>query len=390
MMIFTRLILGAVSLSLTASSTFTKAMAGGGYPPSRAASSAHLPVWQVLVSAKRLPHLSHPSGLAIDRRGESVKKWMYAVDTGNSRVVKFGTGGHYLGAWGARGTGPGRFQQPMGIAVDRSGDVYVADAGNDRVQKFTAEGEFLFAFGASGSGQGQFNRPSGVAVDNQGDIYVADWGNDRVQLFNPEGRYVEQFAGDATLSRVARDYLLPNAKPLRLREMANLEPQKRFKGPCSVRVDDQGRMYVADHGCHRIQVYQKEAYPLTAEQIKRFAAEYDPQPFHLDEAAAEASVFRGVAASGWHTAAVAMRLLVTGGLPFAGGIVGLGGEIAWPKPTRPGDILRVESEIIEITPSRSKPHQGIVTVRGTMFNQDREAVYVLTAKLLVPRRRAEK
>ena len=69
------------------------------------------------------------------------------------------------------------------------------------------------------------------------------------------------------LSRAARDYLLPNAKPLRLREMANLEPQKRFKGPCSVRIDDQGRMYVADHGCHRIQVYQKEAYPLTAEEI---------------------------------------------------------------------------------------------------------------------------
>ena len=81
-----------------------------------------------------------------------------------------------------------------------------------------------------------------------------------------------------------------------------------------------------------------------------------------------------------------MRLLVTGGLPFASGIIGLGGEIAWPKPTRPGDTLHVESEIVEITPSRSKPHQGIVTVRGTMFNQNQEAVYVLTAKLLVPRR----
>jgi len=81
-----------------------------------------------------------------------------------------------------------------------------------------------------------------------------------------------------------------------------------------------------------------------------------------------------------------MRLLVTGGLPFANGIVGLGGEIAWPSATRPGDILQVESEIIEITPSRSKPHQGIVTVRGTMFNQNRKAVYLLTAKLLVLRR----
>ncbi len=127
-------------------------------------------------------------------------------------------------------------------------------------------------------------------------------------------------------------------------------------------------------------------YVMEAARIKEFAAEFDPQPFHLEEAAAEASVFKGLAASGWHTAAAAMRLLVTGGLPFASGIVGLGGEIAWPKPTRPGDTLHVETEIVEITPSRSKPHQGIVTVRGTMFNQNQEAVYVLTAKLLVSRR----
>ena len=126
---------------------------------------------------------------------------------------------------------------------------------------------------------------------------------------------------------------------------------------------------------------------ITAPDIKRFAAEFDPQPFHLDEIAAQASVFKGLSASGWHTAAVAMRLLVTGGLPFANGIVGMGGEIAWPRPTRPGDILHVESEIVEISPSRSKPHQGIVTVRGTMFNQNQEAVYLLTAKLLVFKRR---
>ena len=128
---------------------------------------------------------------------------------------------------------------------------------------------------------------------------------------------------------------------------------------------------------------------MQAARIKEFAAEFDPEPFHLDEPAAEASVFKGLAASGWHTAAAAMRLLVTGGLPFASGIVGLGGEIAWPKPT-PGDTLHVESEIVEITPSRSKPHQGIVTMRGTMFNQNQEAVYVLTAKLLVSRRTTRK
>src|SRR5258708_597397 len=134
------------------------------------------------------------------------------------------------------------------------------------------------------------------------------------------------------------------------------------------------------------QRFTSGTYLMEEGRIKAFAAEFDPQPFHLDESAAQASVFSGLAASGWHTAAVAMRLLVTGGLPFADGIVGLGGDIAWPKPTRPGDTLQVESEIIEITPSRSKPQQGIVTVRSTMFNQDREAVYLLTAKLLVLRR----
>src|ERR1700736_1141918 len=135
---------------------------------------------------------------------------------------------------------------------------------------------------------------------------------------------------------------------------------------------------------HVGQRFTSGTYVMEEKRMKEFAAEFDPQPFHLDEAAAEASVFKGLAASGWHTAAASMRLLVTGGLPFASGLVGLGGEIAWPRPTRPGDTLHVESEIVEITPARSKPHQGIVTVRGTMFNQNQEAVYVLTAKLLVP------
>src|SRR5271155_2831842 len=134
------------------------------------------------------------------------------------------------------------------------------------------------------------------------------------------------------------------------------------------------------------QRFTSETYVMEAARIKEFAAEFDPQPFHIDESAAEASVFKGLAESGWYTAAVAMRLLVTGGLPFANGLVGLGREIAWPRPTRPGDILHVESEIVEITPSRSKPHQGMVTVRATMFNQHGEAVYLVTAKLLVLKR----
>ncbi len=92
---------------------------------------------------------------------------------------------------------------------------------------------------------------------------------------------------------------------------------------------------------------------VTADEIKGYAAKYDPQPFHLDDAAAQATLFGGLAASGWHTAAMTMRLLVDGGAPLAGGIIGAGGEIAWPRPTRPGDMLHVESEVVEITPSRS-------------------------------------
>lgn len=134
------------------------------------------------------------------------------------------------------------------------------------------------------------------------------------------------------------------------------------------------------------QRFASGTYLMEAERIKEFAAEFDPQPFHLDENAANESIFRGLAASGWHTAAVAMRLLATGGLRLANGIVGLGGEIAWPRPTRPGDILQIESEIAEIAPSRSKPQLGIVTIRSDMRNQEGETVFLLTAKLLVPRR----
>ncbi len=130
------------------------------------------------------------------------------------------------------------------------------------------------------------------------------------------------------------------------------------------------------------------SFTLDEASIKSFAARFDPQPFHLDDAAAQASIFAGLSASGWHTAAITMRLLVTGGLPFASGLIGLGGEIAWPRPTRPGDTLRVESEILDVRPSRSKPHQGIVTVKNTTLNQHGEPVQVFTSKILVFRRPA--
>jgi acyl dehydratase len=121
-------------------------------------------------------------------------------------------------------------------------------------------------------------------------------------------------------------------------------------------------------------------------QIKAFAWQFDPQPFHLDDATARTTLFAGLAASGWHTAAITMRLLVDGGAPIAGGIVGAGAEVSWPIPTRPGDTLRVASEVLEVAPSRSRPDRGIVTVRSETRNQRDEVVQVLVAKLVVPRR----
>jgi acyl dehydratase len=126
---------------------------------------------------------------------------------------------------------------------------------------------------------------------------------------------------------------------------------------------------------------------ITEAEIKAFAKEYDPQPFHLDHEAAKASMFGGLAASGWHTMAITMRLLVDGGAPIAGGIIGAGGEeLRWPKPVRPGDELTVESEVLEIRPSRSRPTQGLMKLRSTTLNQNGEPVQVFVANLLVPRR----
>jgi acyl dehydratase len=155
--------------------------------------------------------------------------------------------------------------------------------------------------------------------------------------------------------------------------MANLNPDGRRVALCleDLRV---GQRFVS--GTHRID----------EEQIRAFAEQFDPQPFHLDAEAAKETLFEGLVASGWHTAAVSMRLLVDGGLPVAGGIVGAGAEIAWPRPVRPGAVLHVESEILELRPSRSRPDRGVVTVRSETRDQLGEVVQVLVATLVVPRR----
>jgi acyl dehydratase len=128
-------------------------------------------------------------------------------------------------------------------------------------------------------------------------------------------------------------------------------------------------------------------YRVSADEIKSFARQYDPQPFHLDEEAAEDSLFAGLAASGWHTAAITMKLLV-GRLPIANGLIGAGMEISWPIATRPDDEIHVEARIIAIKPSRSKPDMGIVTMQFDTLNQNNELVQKTEAKVVVFRRKA--
>jgi acyl dehydratase len=134
--------------------------------------------------------------------------------------------------------------------------------------------------------------------------------------------------------------------------------------------------------------FRSGEYVLDAAQIKAFALQFDPQPFHTDEEAAKSTFFGGLAASGWHTAAITMKLLVESGLPLAEGIIGSGGELQWPKPTRPGDVLHVEGEVVEIVPSRSKPGRAMVTMRCRTLNQSGDVLQNFAPKLVVHARPA--
>jgi acyl dehydratase len=131
-------------------------------------------------------------------------------------------------------------------------------------------------------------------------------------------------------------------------------------------------------------------FEVTEQGIVEFAQDFDPQPFHLDLDAAKRSVFRGLAASGWHTAAMSMKLFVTGDLHLAGGSIGLGVDgLEWPRPVRPGDTLRLETEIVEVRQSRSKPDRGIIRIRNVTTNQNGEVVQTFLASVLVRCRPAE-
>ena len=132
------------------------------------------------------------------------------------------------------------------------------------------------------------------------------------------------------------------------------------------------RLYLDD--LHVGQRFTSKTHTLDAAQIKKFAVQFDPQLLHTDEQAAERTFFNGLAASGSHTAAITMRLNVESGPPLAGGIVGAGGELSWPAPTRPGDVLHVESEVVEITRSRSRPDRGTILLLSQTINQGGDVV----------------
>ena len=210
-----------------------------------------------------------PAGMAFDEDDN-----LLLVDGLNNRVQRYTREGKFLGQWGRAGGGDGEFNMPWGITTDQGGNVYVADWRNDRIQKFDADGAHMATWGASGQGDGQFHRPSGVAVDQEGDIYVADWGNHRVQVLGPDGSFRAKLRGESGLSKWALEYFTTNQDEFDEREKADMEPEldpppndfaheesasveKLFWGPTTVRVDDQGRVYVVDTSRHRIQVFLK-------------------------------------------------------------------------------------------------------------------------------------
>lgn len=192
------------------------------------------------------------AGLALDRAGN-----LLVVDAGNHRVQKFDPTGRYLSHWGTFGRAPGQFNMPWGVAVDAADHVYVTDWRNDRIQVFDAQGRFLASIGTSGSDDGQLRRPAGISIDRAGHIIVADWGNERVQIFRPNGTYCATLYGEATLSKWASEFLEASPDVVAKRQVAaNLEQEQRFWGAVAVRVDAAGRLYVAEHSRHRVQIYQ--------------------------------------------------------------------------------------------------------------------------------------
>ena len=212
--------------------------------------------------------LDGPAGLAFDKDDR-----LYVADQHNHRVQVFTTAGEPIACFGSHGSGEGQFSLPWGVTVGPDDHLYVADWQNDRVQKLTADGEFVASFGSSGRGDGQLFRPSAVAVDGEGRVYVADWGNERVVIFDGDGGLVQNIRGDATDSKWAEAFLSINLEEAAARSRANMEPEieffnddphevsshieKYFWAPTSIKLDDEGRMYVTESNRHRVQIYRR-------------------------------------------------------------------------------------------------------------------------------------
>lgn len=193
------------------------------------------------------------AGIAFDSAGNVI-----VVDAGNHRLQKFDPEGRFVMKWGSFGNGAGQLNMPWGVAVDAADSVYVSDWRNDRLQVFDAEGRYLTTIGSSGTGDGQFRRPAGISIDRAGHIIVADWGNERVQILRPDSVHVATLHGDATLSKWAQEFIEASPDVAAKRQSAaDLEAEKRFWGPVSVRVDGTGQLYVAEHSRHRIQIYER-------------------------------------------------------------------------------------------------------------------------------------
>ena len=218
--------------------------------------------------------LNGPSGIALDA-DENV--WI--VSSLNHRVERFTRDGEHVSGFGGFGTGPGRLNYPGGVAIDRITDtLIVADWRNDRVQRFSPDGELLQVIGSSGNGPGEMNRPSGVAVDSRGDIYVADRSNHRVLMFNPRGMFIESFRGDATLNERGIQKLMTNLDMVRIREnVVNLDDEKRFKNPTSVKIGPDGSVLMVDSGRYRIQIYKKLCRELSPDEIDPAESHVDPE-----------------------------------------------------------------------------------------------------------------
>jgi DNA-binding beta-propeller fold protein YncE len=197
------------------------------------------------------------AGLAFDAAGNVI-----VVDAGNHRLQKFDPDGRFVTKWGSFGSGAGQLNMPWGVAVDAADNVYVSDWRNDRLQVFDAAGRYLATVGSSGTGDGQFRRPAGLSIDRAGHIIVADWGNERVQILRPDGTHLATLHGDATLSKWAQEFIEASPDVAAKRQTAaDLEAEKHFWGPVSVRVDHVGRLYVAEHSRHRIQIYERVEVP---------------------------------------------------------------------------------------------------------------------------------